>query len=146
MKNYTEFRERGGVLFLGDQEEFNEDKTGKWMYFFEDIGYARNLCIKAMDENIVRRAAYKSDAPGVALFYLNIDDIKTHKKVLKFFVKNDLIKTKKDGSFYNISFKLDSQSRAGEYKSRFNAVLKLSDLVDLKTKRWIYDKKADFER
>ena len=34
---------------------------------------------------------------------------------IQFFLDNDLIRKKKDGGLYNISFKFDTQTRAGEY-------------------------------
>jgi hypothetical protein len=46
---------------------------------------------------------------------------------------NNLVHKKEDGSLYNISFKFDTQTRAGEYGKEFDSNIKLDQFVDLNT-------------
>ena len=39
---------------------------------------------------------------GVSCFYLNDDDLEGHRRVIEFFIKNDLIRKSKKGKLYNI--------------------------------------------
>ena len=50
---------------------------------------------------------------------------------------NGLISKTKSGRYYNISFKFDDQTRAGEYGANFEGVLKLDQFIDLKSGAWI---------
>ena len=52
-------------------------------------------------------------------------------------LNNNLIRRTKDGRLYNLSFKLNVQTRSGEYGKDFKAELKLSDLIDLNTGEWL---------
>ena len=52
------------------------------------------------------------------------------------FLDNNLIKRTKTGRLYNISFKYDDQTRAGEYGNEFKASIKLDDFLDLYTAEW----------
>lgn len=125
------------VYYIKDTSNFNEYKTGKWMYFFEDMEFAKNVCKKAVEDNIVCEAKYSNSKTGVACFYLNCDDIEGHKKVISYFMQSNLIKRKKCGRYYDISFKLDKQTRAGQYGDDFKPILKLSDFINLCDGAWI---------
>ena len=48
-----------------------------------------------------------------------------------------MIRRTKSGKLFNISFKLDDQTRAGAYGDDFKAELKLESLMDLKTGEWL---------
>ncbi|WP_232240020.1 hypothetical protein [Proteus penneri] len=66
----------------------NNDKIGKWMYFFNDAEFTDKICQKAILNSVVEHCKYTNNAEsGVACFYLNIDDIEGHKKVIKFFFR-----------------------------------------------------------
>jgi hypothetical protein len=115
-----------------------DHKSGKWMHFFNDISFAAAICRKAVLEGTVAACKHSSasvtnDGCGVICFYLNADDLEAHRRTLTFMLKNDLIRRTKAGKLYNIGFKLDDQTRAGEYGSMFNAKIKLEDFVDLET-------------
>ena len=43
----------------------------------------------------------------------------------------------KTGRLYNISFKFDDQTRAGEYGADFKGAIKLAQFIDLNTGEWI---------
>ena len=60
-----------------------------------------------------------------------------HKKIISFMKDNNLIKKTKNGKYYNISFKMDSQTRNLEYGVMFNAQLKLENFIDLDTGEFI---------
>lgn len=48
-----------------------------------------------------------------------------------------MIQKTKSGRFYNISFKLDAQTRAGEYGEGYNGNIKLEQFLDLQTGEWL---------
>lgn len=125
------------VFYIGNNaKELREDKCGKWMYFFDNLFFVSDICKKAVQSGVVREAKHSNAEKGVSCFYLNCDEIENHKKVLKFFIENGLIKKTKAGKYYNISFKKDDQTRNGEYGTDFHSELTLSDFVDLETGRW----------
>ena len=127
---------------FGDINRLEPHRCGKWMYFFTDQEFAIQICRKA----IAKRICYLckcSDLSiqgdqGVICFYQNGDDINNHKLILAFMLANNLIKRTKAGRLYNISFKFDDQTRAGEYGADFEGKLKLNQFVDLDTGKWIY--------
>ncbi len=120
---------------------FKDDKVGKWMYFYADRKIAETVCKKAVEKGIVAESKHSNASEGVCCFYLNCDDIETHKKIIKFFIDNNLIRKTKAGKYYNLSFKLDSQTEDGEYGKDFNAEIKLAEFIDLSTGEWIYSGK-----
>ncbi|MDR0325481.1 MAG: hypothetical protein LBI19_05225 [Oscillospiraceae bacterium] len=127
------------VCYIGDDQSFDDNKVGKWMYFFSDKKLVDKFCKDAIKNKIVVHSKYSDADEGVACFYLHYDDIETHKKLLHFFIDNNLIRKTKAGRLYNISFKLDNQTRAGEYNKEFHSEIKLSKFVDLDSGKWIYD-------
>lgn len=90
-----------------------------------------------MEQEIVWEAKCSDSYDGVACFYLNIDDIERHKRILQYFLDHDMIRRTKTGRLYNISFKLDNQTMAGAYGDDFKAELKLENLMDLNTGKWL---------
>lgn len=124
------------VFYIEGKPQFDEHKVGKWMYFFKDKERVAGLCKAAVEQGIVLEARH-SDAPeGVSCFYLECDDMESHKKVIQFFLDNDMIQKTKTGKLYNISFKLDDQTRAGEYGEMFQSEIKLEQFLDLYTGEW----------
>ena len=101
------------------------------MYFWSDREFVEEVCNEAVSTGVVRIAKHSDSEDGVACFYLQIDDFEGHKRVLRFFLDKGLIPKTKAGRLYNISFKLDNQTRAGEYGDDFKARLRLSNFVDL---------------
>lgn len=119
-------------------------ECGKWMYFFSNMSFADEICKKAIKDHIVTSCKHSNDETGVCCFYINGNDMVAHKRVIAFFIDNGLIRKTKSGNFYNISFKFDDQTSAGEYASNselkvkeFQATLKLDNFIDLKTGKWI---------
>lgn len=51
--------------------------------------------------------------------------------------ENDMIQTTKNGRLYNISFKLNEQTRANQYRDNFKPKLSLEELMDLETREWL---------
>ncbi len=127
--------EMGGWIFYftDEHENLDEHKCGKWMYFFGDESYADEMCQKAVSNGVCAEAKHSDASEGVCCFYLNGDDIPAHKRVLQFFIDNNLIRKTKTGKLYNISFKFDDQTRAGEYGGDFKGEIKLEQFVDLQT-------------
>ena len=136
-------RQFGWFWFLsGEENKLEEDKCGKWMYFFDDQMFAQNICQKAIDEKVCYECKCSdldmiSDKAGVICFYLNGDDIDNHKRVIQFMIENNLIRKTKTGKLYNISFKYDKQTRAGEYSADFEGKIKLERFIDLRTGEFI---------
>lgn len=133
------------VYYTGNQSNLDAHKMGKWMYFFDGLDASKRaaqLCEKAVDGGLVEESKHTNDIKGVACFYLNIDDMDAHKRILSFFLENDMIQRRKNGELYNIGFKLNDQTRAGEYKvnGNFKSTLTLSQLVDMRTGEWLGDK------
>lgn len=125
----------GGWTFYMSGKESNLDrhKCGKWKHFFNNKKFAVHICEEAVANGICEEAKHTDAAEGVCCFYLNCDDNEGHKRVLSYFIKNDLIRKTKAGKLYNISFKLDDQTRAGEYGSGFHSEIKLEKFVNLNT-------------
>lgn len=131
--------ELNGWIYYFDEDVINLDsaKIGKWMYFFRDVEFASHICKEAVDRMVVHETKHTDNQEGVACFYLNCDDIDGHKKIITFFLENNLIRRTKTGRLYNISFKLDEQTRYGEYGSDFKGEIKLDDFINLDTGDWI---------
>ena len=135
--------------FSTDKYTYDENKVGKWMYFFNrtKMDYVDAVCKEAIETGTIKSCKYtnflspeRNDiATGVACFYLYIDDIEGHKKILNFFLTHKLIPKMKGGLLKNIPFKLDSQTKAGEYGPDFVAKLRLNNFINLKTGEWIAD-------
>ena len=133
----------GWYIFLSGKEDIlDTDKCGKWMYFFNDQTFALDICEKAISEGVCYECkctdmeAQKCKT-GVICFYLNGDDNENHRRVIRFMIENNLIQKTKSGRFYNISFKFDNQTRAGQYGADFEGKIKLDAFIDLKTGKWL---------
>ena len=111
----------GWCWYLTDKAGLLErHRCGKWMYFFKDQAFAMSICEKAITENVCYECKctdmeVTGADSGVICFYLNGDDVDNHRRVIKFMLDNGLIQKTKTGKLYNISFKFDDQTRAGEY-------------------------------
>lgn len=105
----------GGWVFYVSENvvKFDRHKCGKWMYFFGDRQFAEKICREAVEKGVVTEAKHTDAEGGVACFYLESDDIASHKRTIQYFLDNDLIRRSKTGKLYNIAFKLDDQTRAG---------------------------------
>lgn len=125
------------TYYINGLPTLNEHKTGKWMYFFGDKDRVKKLCKNAVNSGVVSEAKHSNAPSGVACFYLEYDDIATHKKVINFFLQNDMIQRTKSGKLYNISFKLDDQTRVGEYGDKFHGKITLSNFLNLNTGEWL---------
>ena len=138
-------RQFGWFWYLSGKEDILiSEKCGKWMNFFNDQEFAKNICQKAIDEEVCFECKCSDleligEKTGVICFYLNCDDIENHKRVIQFMMANDLIRKTKTGRYYNNSFKFDDQTRAGEYGSDFEGKIKLEQFIDLETGEWIYE-------
>jgi len=127
------------VFYVNEEAaaEFDENKVGKWMYFFGDREFAEKVCKQAVEVGVVAEAKHSNASEGVCCFYLNCDDMEAHKRTINYFIKNGLIRKTKAGKLYNISFKLDSQTLDGQYGSDFQSEIKLANFVNLETGEWI---------
>ena len=137
-------KQRGWVYYCSSAVFLSASKCGKWMYFFNDKAFVEKICYQAVNEQIVSEAKHSDCDEGVACFYLNVDDLEAHKRVIEFFIKNQLIRKTKTGRYYNISFKLDSETHSGQYAAfgNFTTGIKLDRFIDLKTGQWIIDQET----
>ncbi|WP_212781081.1 hypothetical protein [Lactobacillus corticis] len=125
------------IYYLSDKDpQFDPNKVGKWMYFFSDRNFMEKMCKEAIEEGIVQECKHSNANDGVSCFYLNDDDFEGHKKVISFFLKNKLIRKTKTGRLYNISFKHDEQTEAGDYGKNYHSDIKLNQFIDLETGGW----------
>jgi hypothetical protein len=123
----------------------NEDRiAGKFMTF--GIKPVDDKTISAIEEavetgivNYVKHSNTESghinpnsrDPDSYVICWYSSDDRGQLQRLAEFLVKKDMIqKTKKD-RLYNISFKYDDQTRAGEYGDSFEAKISLSEFIDL---------------
>lgn len=129
----------GGWIFYlsGEVSRLDRHKCGKWMYFFNHKEFAVQICEEAVANGICMEAKHTDAIEGVCCFYLNCDDVEGHRRILSYFIKNGLIRKTKTGKLYNISFKLDDQTRAGEYGFGFHSEIKLEQFVNLNTGEFI---------
>lgn len=130
-------KQHGWVFYIGNDNELDSEKVGKWMYFFNDRKFAERICTEAVEQGIVVESKHSDNNEGVACFYLNCDDLEGHKKVISYFLVNDLIRRTKAGKLYNISFKRDEQTSLLEYGNGFKSEIKLTKFIDLTTQKWI---------
>lgn len=107
------------------------------MYFFNNKDFISKICKKAIEENIVDTCKHTNDNDGVACFYIEYDNLNAHRKVINFFLENNLIPKTKNGRYYDISFKTDEQTLNDEYGNDFKAKMKLHQFIDLKNGKWI---------
>ncbi len=130
----------GWRFYVGNESYFSKEKVGKWMYFFrgeEGRKFTEDCCRETVEKGIVQESKLSDNNEGVACFYLNIDDIEGHKRIIQYFLDHEMIRRTKTGKLYNISFKLDNQTDAGAYGNDFKAELKLDNLINLNTGEWI---------
>ncbi len=125
------------VYFDPDKKQCDKEKAGKWILQFYNSEFGDKICQKAVDEGIVAQAKHSNAESGVCCFYVEYDDNAAHKRCIKFFLDNDLIRKTKTGRLYNISYKLDEQTRNNEYGADFKAEIKLADFLDPVTREWL---------
>lgn len=136
-------RSNGWCWYITDKAKLLEThKCGKWMIYFNNQDFAMNICEKAIKENICYECKctdmeLTGSISGVICFYLNGDDMECHHKIIKFMLDNKLIRKTKTGRLFNISFKFDDQTRAGQYGDDFSGEIKLSQFINLNTGEWI---------
>jgi len=134
-------KKNGWVFYFSDpgnlDPQLDPQKVGKWMCFFSDRKFISRICEESINQKIVQESKHKDQNDGVACFYSNFDDVDSHKRIIQFFLENNLIRKTKEGKLYDISFKLDRQTRDGEYGDAFHSEIKLSKFVNLHTGEWI---------
>lgn len=131
-------RKGGWVFYLSEgAKDLESDKCGKWMYFFKDLAFAAKVCKESVEMGVVAEAKHTDGPDGVCCFYLNGDDMTAHKRTIQFFLDNGLIAKTRTGRLYNISFKYDDQTRAGEYGDQFRGKITLDQFLNLNTGEWI---------
>ena len=108
------------------------------MSFFSDVEYMAGICRDAVFQGACIECKHSHPmavqmGSGVACFYVNGGDKAAHRRLLAWMLEHDLIRRTKSGRFYNIGFKYDAQTIAGEYGDAFTPKIVLSDFVDLET-------------
>ena len=111
----------------------NKDKIGKWIVHFNNRKQIEQVCQEAVEFGIIEEAKHTNADDGVACFYLECDDIETHKSIIAFLLDNNCLPKTKTGRLCNIAYKLDSQTYAGEYGKKFKSHINLEQFLDLDT-------------
>lgn len=135
------------VRYAIEDSHFDENKVGKWMYFFdnnpESIDFVEKISKEAISRGIVQACKHSNlngmfgPRQGVACFYIHGDDNIAHRRVIAYFLEKNLIRKTPKGRLYNISFKYDKQTLSGEYGSEFVGEIKLDRFIDLDTGKWL---------
>lgn len=120
--------------------EFKDDQCGSWQYYFnassDNLEFVQKICEQAIKAGIAAEAKHSnSDAlriqgSGVCCFYCNGDDEESHKKIISFFIRNDMILRDDYGNLRNMAFKYDSTTPK---RKKGSIPIQLSDFVNLKT-------------
>lgn len=92
------------------------------MDVLENKAWASKLCEETVSLDIVAEAKHSDADSGVCCFYANIDDMRRHRKILTYFIENNMIRQTKSGKYYDISFKKDEQTDQGEYGEGFSRI------------------------
>lgn len=124
------------VHYISEDCGFTDDIiVGKWVYYFDRGGreFVEKICKGAIEKGVTSRCSHSNNDMGVACFYVNIDDIEGHKKVIGYFLENNLVYKTKGGMLYNMSFKLNTPNSDGKYDCGIN----LYDFVNLNTGEWL---------
>lgn len=110
---------------------------GKWMYFFkDDDSLPRAICQKAVEEGVCVECKhtdlkrFPELKTGVVCFYCDKSDKAAMQRILVFMRDNGLIQRKKNGEYFNIPFKLDSQTDDRKYGKDFVATVRLKDYMN----------------
>lgn len=127
------------IYYTDTISHLDDNKCGKWMHFFNNLEFISEVCKTAVEEGVVTIAKHSDHNTGVACFYINYDDMEAHKRVLTYFIEKKLIRKTKTGKYFDISFKLDNQSRNNEYGEQYESEIKLSKFIDLETGMWIIE-------
>ncbi len=139
------------IYYSTEDYIYDEDKTGKWMLFFDkntDIDQVIHICKSAIEEKAIKNCKHSNPISYdlhpygdscVVCFYLCFDDIEAHKRIIQFLQKHNLLKKTDYGRFYDISFKLDKQTKNNEYGNNYISYIRLSNFIDLDTGEWIYN-------
>ena len=146
--NYVDIASNEDWIYYTNRRyvSLDDNKVGKWMYYFDINGYsfAESICLAAVNMDVVCESKHTSSqvlsaiGTGVCCFYLNGDDFDGHRKLIRYFLDNGLIRrSKKTGKLYNISFKFDNQTRAHLYGKDYKSEIKLDRFIDLYTGDWL---------
>ena len=128
--------------------EFDQRKSGKWMSRFSEdrFEWAKEITENAVLRGICKEAKcslpqriHEYGGIGTIILYGEIDDFDFHKSCTQYMIENNMIQKTKKGRLYNIGFKLDEQTREGQYGKEFLAELKLEDIRSLDTGEWKKD-------
>lgn len=134
--NYTKFfivRLRNYIFYVNEDElqaPTLNDRCGKWIVNVGSYECATKACLSAIRCRLVKEAKHTNDG-SMCFFYINNYN-EEHKKFVKFLLDRELIPKTKSGKFYNLAYKLDSQTKAGQY-GRDSVSRHLSEFIDLKT-------------
>ncbi|EPT1453043.1 hypothetical protein ACVOZ6_004698 [Escherichia coli] len=107
--------------------------AGKWCVYFYGQDYARQVCERAIEEGVTQACKHNAADSGMLIFFAEMTDRAAVKRIAQWLIDNDLIRKTGKGKLYNIAFKSDEQTAAGEYGKNFEAEIKLGDLFDLTT-------------
>lgn len=124
------------IVYIDDEfdicNEIDKQKYGKWLVPFTNKNLIDRICQETVDLfGIVKEAKYTNNNKGMACFYLECDDIETHKSIISYLLDNNCLPKTRSGRFKNLAFKLNAQTYAGEYGENFKSQIHLKQFIDL---------------
>ena len=61
-------KQRGWVFYVGNENELDSEKVGKWMYFFNDREFVEQICAETVEQGIVAASKHSDHNEGGACF------------------------------------------------------------------------------
>lgn len=141
-----------GWLSFHTDDEINNDEWlrswGKWLVDVNDgFGIVVDLSVAAMISGLVKftklseiSTTENGEKRACWCLYVKIDDIDTHRKILKFLKNRGFLNENN-----NVRYKTNWQTKQGLYGKQFKPILKPSDFIDLKTGEFIKTEKEKEE-
>ncbi len=118
---------------LGNWHLSSIKNCGKWMFYFNSQEFAIEIINKALTDNIVSYAKHTKGDSGICCLYASGLDFENHLRVIDFMIENNLVRLTNNLSYFDTTFKFNSQSWAKEYGNPFEGTIKLSDFINLQT-------------
>lgn len=112
-----------------------DKSSGKWIVNAGNSERAARICLSAAMGGVVKEAKHTKDGRGLCFFYVDSQDIIGHKKIIALLLSQKLVPKTNSGKLSNLAYKLDAQTRAGQYGPD-SVLYHLSDFIDLETEKW----------
>ena len=119
---------------------FKEDQCGSWQYNFNasknQLNRVKKLCEEAVLNGVAVEVKFTNEdamflkGKGKCCFYCNGDDMDAHKKILAFFIDNNMVMKDNFGNIRNMAFCYDSTAQK---RPKGSVPVQMGDFFNLKT-------------